>query len=148
MRFKKNNALRSNIAKYHELLIENCEQPEEYAKNFENISQFNDLTEFKSLPEKKENEFKIGENNIKQVGQIRTVKRVSNLADVKKGPEMKSKRKTRVTKRGSFMRIHSGKNLGKTPDSKLANIMTNMFEKQYKRDSESEDDAKMVGVTR
>lgn len=111
-------------------------------KNFENIAQINELG---GIPEKKETEFQIGDNNIKEVTEMRTVRRVTQVG------KKKSRRVTRNTKRGSFMRIHSKKsivNSKKGRDSHFASIMDKMIQKQVARDSDSEEEAPPVSLTR
>jgi hypothetical protein len=148
---RKNKALQSNIAKYHELLIENADKPEEYVKNFENITQINELAEFRGVGEKTNNEFQIGDNNIKEVTNMRTVKRVTDVGDLKKPSAKKSKRKTRVTKRGSFMRIHSRKSINTSKperNSVFGSMLDRMIDNKFKEGSGSEDEAPPVRVTR
>ena len=106
------------------------------------------MSDFKTVPEKKGTQFFVG--NIKP-GKAGRNRRESTMVEVNRSAwgATPSRRKTKVSKRGSFMRIHSGKAL-QQPKKKsvLGNLMNNMINKQFKEDSESESDTPMVEIIR
>lgn len=83
----------------------------------------------------------IGNNKFEQIGKTRTEKRVTVMEP------KSSARKTRYTKRGSFIRLNLPSSGRK--HSALGDMMNNMIDKQFKGDSESDnDDQPEVSLTR
>lgn len=59
------------------------------------------------------------------------------------------RRNKRNTKKGSFIRIHSGQNLQKPKkNSGFNNLMTTIINKQFDEDSDSENEKPMVKIIR
>ena len=77
VRKKKAKQQKTNIVRYHEMLVEYSEDPNSYMKKFENIQKFNDLDLIQPNKQKKSRkgtQFNVGENKIREVGKMSQMK--------------------------------------------------------------------------
>lgn len=67
---RRKKKVKSNIAKYHEILLEHAEDPESYIKSFQNLEDFNNMSFTQPKLSRKGTQFKFHGGEVKEVGKI------------------------------------------------------------------------------